>query len=98
MTNSTLVLDIDQHRLHLAILESYQLLQDLKSLQCQNPSSLQLINRCLVRLQFFLAHSDSPILSHSDRAALARVHQHDLAQSLDLVSVRVRDLARDRHR
>src|SRR5829696_7184268 len=84
-SSPALVLEIDQHRNHLAILETYGFLRDLHF----SPSltlcreSRQLLRKCLLRLQFFLMHSDSPILSDSDRHSLARVQYHDLASALD---------------
>jgi hypothetical protein len=94
---SSVILEIDKNRCHLAILESYQLLQDLKCSQSLFPTQRQLVTRALLRLHFFLIHSDSPILTPSDRQALARVQQVDLANALDHGLERIRDLARDRH-
>jgi len=91
-------LGIDSNRNHLAILESYQLLQDLKSSPNLNPEVSRCLTRVLLRLHFFLIHSPSPLLTRSDREALARFHHLDLALSLDQAHDRVRDLARDRHR
>jgi hypothetical protein len=77
----TIVLNIDQHRNHLAILECFQILSSIRS---EHPPDLCLaIDRCLMRLVFFLSHSESPLLTPSDRQALARAQQPDLLRALD---------------
>lgn len=82
-TSPVLSLQIDQHRNHMAILESYHILTDLLcSPTSLSPETLTALRRCLLRIQFFLMHSHSPILSDSDRLALARVRFHDLGQQL----------------
>lgn len=80
----SLTLEIDQHRNHLAILESYHILRDLMCSPSSNlsPECRQGLRRALLRIQFFLMHSNSPILTASDRLALARVQFHDLGASL----------------
>lgn len=83
--NRSLVLQIDQHRNHLAILETFHILSDLFLEPSSNlsPNSKLALQRALLRLQFFLIHLDTPILSHSDRAALARINMRELALALD---------------
>lgn len=97
---SSVVLQIDEHRNHLAILEAYNFLSDLYSSRSaiQNPEVKRALERSLLRIQFFLMHSDSPILSASDRQALARVRFHHLGQSLDRALELRREISSDSHR
>lgn len=82
----TAVMMIDSHRNHLAILEAFTLLLDLKSSQTHSlsPELSQCLTRCLIRLQFFLIHTSSPLLSQTDRLDLARVKLHSLGGALEL--------------
>jgi len=81
----SLILEIDEHRNCLAILESFSILWDLLCSPTSNLSqdSSQALRRALVRIQFFLMHSRSPILSDSDRLDLARIQLGNLSQALD---------------
>jgi len=78
----SLVLEIDQHRNHLAILEAYQLTREMY-MTCPKSSSLEPgLRRTLLRLVFFLTHTKSPVLAESDRLALIQFHQNHLADAL----------------
>lgn len=90
--HQTLVLNIDQHRNHLAILEAFRFLLEIRS---EIPSTFQpQVHRALLRLQFFLVHSPSPILSHQDRRDLTRLRFHNLAEGLDQTQIQLETLSR----
>lgn len=91
-STSSVVLMIDEHRNHLAVQEAYNFLRDHWSSPNLNPDTYQVLRRVLLRLSFFLVHSKCPTLTESDRLALIRFQQHELARQLDQAPIQRRGL------
>jgi len=80
-SGNQVVLNIDEHRNHLAVQEAYDLLADLLELPV-HPDTRRYLNRVLIRLRFFLLHSKVPHLNPADRFSLLTIGQQGLATAL----------------
>ena len=83
------VLNIDQHLIHSALLESLTLLRRSVTFP-MSPEALRLHLQAMLRLTYCLLHSPIPSPIHSEIRSLNQSLQHDLAHSLKDLEHRAR--------